>query len=129
MGIFDKRINYKPFEYPEVLDFIDNINRTFWVHSEVDFTADTQDFHSLLNEKEKQAIKKSLLAIAQIEVAVKSFWGNLYNHMPKPEFNGLGSTLPNVNSVTLKLIHDYCLYLATMMILSTSLKFLQSKKG
>src|SRR5690606_37401857 len=27
-----------------------------------------------------------------IEVAVKSFWGNLYNHLPKPEFNGLGST-------------------------------------
>lgn len=92
MGIFDKRVNYKPFEYPEVLDFIDNINRTFWVHSEVDFTADTQDFHSHLSEKEKQAIKKSLLAIAQIEVSVKSFWGNLYTHLPKPEFNGLGST-------------------------------------
>lgn len=92
MGIFDKRTNYKPFEYPEVMDFIENINRTFWVHSEVDFTADTQDFHSHLEEKEKQAIKKSLLAIAQIEVSVKSFWGNLYQHMPKPEFNGLGST-------------------------------------
>ncbi|HLW39463.1 MAG TPA: ribonucleotide-diphosphate reductase subunit beta [Brumimicrobium sp.] len=92
MGIFDKRVNYKPFEYPEVLDFIDNINRTFWVHSEVDFTADTQDFHSHLSENEKQAIKKSLLAIAQIEVSVKSFWGNLYTHLPKPEFNGLGST-------------------------------------
>ena len=38
------------------------------------------------------AIKKSLLAIAQIEVSVKTFWGNLYQHMPKPEFNGLGST-------------------------------------
>src|SRR5690554_7540796 len=35
---------------------------------------------------------KSLLAIAQIEVSVKSFWGNLYTHLPKPEFNGLGST-------------------------------------
>ncbi|RFC55331.1 ribonucleotide-diphosphate reductase subunit beta [Brumimicrobium aurantiacum] len=92
MGIFDKRINYKPFEYPQVMDFIENINRTYWVHSEVDFTADTQDFHSHLNENEKQAIKKSLLAIAQIEVAVKSFWGNLYQHMPKPELNGLGST-------------------------------------
>jgi ribonucleoside-diphosphate reductase beta chain len=23
---------------------------------------------------------------------VKSFWGNLYQHLPKPEFNGLGST-------------------------------------
>jgi len=32
------------------------------------------------------------LAIAQIEVSVKSFWGNLYNHLPKPELNGLGAT-------------------------------------
>ncbi len=92
MGIFDKRINYKPFEYPEVLDFTNSLNRTFWVHSEVDFTADVQDFHSHLSHQEKEAIKKSLLAIAQIEVSVKSFWGNLYHHLPKPEFNGLGST-------------------------------------
>lgn len=92
MSIFDKRINYKPFEYPEVLEFTDSINRTFWVHSEVDFTADIQDFHTHLHENEKQAIKRSLLAIAQVEVAVKSFWGNLYHHLPKPELNGLGST-------------------------------------
>lgn len=92
MSIFNKRINYKPFEYPEVLKFTDLINKSFWVHSELDFTADIQDFHSHLNEQEKNAIKKSLLAIAQIEVAVKSFWGNLYNHLPKPELNGLGST-------------------------------------
>src|SRR5690554_6267086 len=92
MGIFDKRVNYKPFEYPEVLQFTEAINKSFWVHSEVDFTADTQDFHSHLNSAERTAIKNSLLAIAQVEVAVKSFWGNLYNHFPKPEFNGLGST-------------------------------------
>ncbi len=92
MGIFDKRINYKPFEYPEVLTFTNALNKSFWVHSEVDFTADTQDFHSHLNSQERNAIKNSLLAIAQIEVAVKSFWGNLYTHMPKPELNGLGST-------------------------------------
>lgn len=92
MSIFDKRVNYKPFEYPEVLTFTDAINKSFWVHSEVDFTADTQDFHSHLSDAERNAIKNSLLAIAQIEVAVKSFWGNLYNHLPKPELNGLGST-------------------------------------
>lgn len=92
MSIFDKRINYKPFEYPEVLQFTEAINKSYWVHSEVDFTADTQDFHSHLNPAEKTAIKHSLLAIAQIEVAVKSFWGNIYEHFPKPEFNGLGST-------------------------------------
>ena len=92
MSIFDKRLNYKPFEYPGVLDFTDAINRSFWVHSEVDFTADVQDFHSYLSKEEKDVVKKSLLAIAQIEVAVKSFWGDLYKHLPKPEFNGLGST-------------------------------------
>ncbi|MBY0537109.1 MAG: ribonucleotide-diphosphate reductase subunit beta [Chitinophagaceae bacterium] len=92
MGLFDKRINYKPFEYPEVLKFTEAINKSFWVHSEVDFTADTQDFHSHLNHAEKTAIKNSLLTIAQIEVSVKSFWGNLYHHFPKPELNGLGTT-------------------------------------
>ncbi len=92
MSIFDKRVNYKPFEYPEVLQFTEAINKSFWVHSEVDFTADVQDFHAHLTHHEKEVIKKSLLAIAQIEVAVKSFWGNLYQHFPKPEFNGLGST-------------------------------------
>lgn len=92
MGLFDKRIAYKPFEYPEILQFTEAINKSFWVHSEVDFTADTQDFHSHLSPAEQNAIRKSLLAIAQVEVAVKSFWGNLYQHFPKPEMNGLGAT-------------------------------------
>lgn len=92
MGLFDKRVAYKPFEYPEILKFTQAINTSFWVHSEVDFTADTQDFHSSLNEAEQHAIRNSLLSIAQIEVAVKSFWGNLYHHFPKPELNGLGAT-------------------------------------
>lgn len=92
MGIFDKRVQYKPFEYPEVLQFTAALNKSFWVHSEVDFTADTQDFHSHLSDAEQNAVKNSLLSIAQIEVAVKSFWGNLYHHFPKPEMNGLGAT-------------------------------------
>jgi len=93
MGIFDKRINYKPFEYPEVLQFVEAINKSFWVHSEVDFTADIQDFKIKLNEVEKEVLKRSLLSISQVEVGVKTFWGNLYTYFPKPEFNGLGVTL------------------------------------
>lgn len=93
MNIFEPRTNYKPFEYPGVLQFIDAINKSFWVHSEVDFTADVQDFHSSLTHKEREVIKRSLLSIAQIEVSVKAFWGDLYKYLPKPEFNGLGSTL------------------------------------
>jgi ribonucleoside-diphosphate reductase beta chain len=47
------------------------------------------------------------LAIAQIEVSVKTFWGNLYNHLPKPEFNGWERLLQNANSVIRKHIPDF----------------------
>ena len=53
MSIFSKRLNYKPFEYPKILEFTDAINKSFWVHSEVDFTADIQDFHTYLSASEK----------------------------------------------------------------------------
>lgn len=92
MSIFTPRIPYKPFEYPEVMQFVEAINRTYWVHSEVDFTADVQDFHTKLSPQQKQTVKRSLLAIAQVEVSVKTFWGDLHQRFPKPEFNGLGST-------------------------------------
>jgi len=92
MGIFDKRVGYKPFEYPEILQFTEAINKSYWVHSEVDFTADVQDFVSNLSDSEKEVVKRSLLGIAQVEVGVKTFWGDIYRHFPKPEINGLGAT-------------------------------------
>lgn len=90
--IFKKRLGYKPFEYPEVILFTDAINQTFWTHTEVDFTADVQDFKTNLQPNEQEAVKRALLAISQIEVNVKTFWGKLYDHLPKSEFNGLGAT-------------------------------------
>lgn len=92
MGIFDKRINYKPFEYPEVLQFTDAIQKAYWVHNEVDFTADVQDYHSHLDAIQQEIHKRSIIAIAQTEVVVKPFWGDLHRIFPKPELNGLGVT-------------------------------------
>ena len=92
MGIFDKRTSYKPFEYPGVLQFTEAMNRSFWVHSEIEFTADVQDFKAHLSATEREVVKRSLLGIAQVEVGVKLFWGDLYKHFPKPEFNGLAAS-------------------------------------
>ena len=90
MGIFDKREAYKPFEYPEVTRFTEAMSKSYWVHSEVEFTADVQDYKVNLTDVEREALKRSLLGIAQIEVSVKTFWGDLYKMFPKPEFNNLG---------------------------------------
>jgi ribonucleoside-diphosphate reductase beta chain len=45
-----------------------------------------------LTDLEQSAIKNTMLAISQIEIAVKSFWGDLYHRMPKPEIGAVGST-------------------------------------
>jgi len=92
MSIFDKRTAFKPFEYPDVIKFVDAINHSYWLHSEWNFISDIQDFNTKLSEKEKNAIKNALLAISQIEVSVKSFWGKLHDTLPKPEFNAVGAT-------------------------------------
>jgi len=90
--IFKKRINLKPYEYPELYEYVDAIRHSYWIHTEFNFTSDINDFHVNISEAERSVIKKSMLAIAQIEVAVKTFWGNLYNKMPKPEIGAVGAT-------------------------------------
>ena len=90
--IFSKRVNLKPYEYPELYEYVSAIRHSYWVHTEFNFVKDIQDFKVEVSEKEKSAIKNSMLAIAQIEVAVKSFWGDIYKKMPKPEIGAVGAT-------------------------------------
>jgi ribonucleoside-diphosphate reductase beta chain len=92
MSIFRKRKQIKPYEYPEVMEYVDAINDSFWLHKEWNFISDIQDFQVKLKPHEKNAIKNTLLAIAQIEVSVKTFWGKLGDHFPKPEFHSVGFT-------------------------------------
>ena len=91
-NIFEKRINLKPYEYPQLYEYVPAIRHSYWIHTEFNFTSDIQDFKSRLSETEKNAIKNTMLAISQIEVAVKSFWGDLYHRMPKPEIGSVGAT-------------------------------------
>ena len=91
-NIFEKRINLKPYEYPQLYEYVPAIRHSYWIHTEFNFTSDIQDFKSRLSDVEKNAIKNTMLAISQIEVAVKSFWGDLYHRMPKPEIGSVGAT-------------------------------------
>tara|TARA_Y100001934_G_C12293281_1_gene746008 strand:- start:699 stop:1610 length:912 start_codon:yes stop_codon:yes gene_type:complete len=68
------------------------IRHSYWIHTEFNFTSDIQDFKAGLSDVERSAIKNTMLAISQIEVAVKSFWGDIYHKMPKPEIGSVGAT-------------------------------------
>ncbi|MCH3881268.1 MULTISPECIES: ribonucleotide-diphosphate reductase subunit beta [Tenacibaculum] len=91
-NIFEKRINLKPYEYPALNEYVDAIRHSYWIHTEFNYTSDIQDFKTSLTEVEKNAIKNTMLAISQIEVAVKTFWGDIYKKMPKPEIGSVGAT-------------------------------------
>ncbi len=91
-NIFEKRINLKPYEYPQLYEYVPAIRHSYWIHTEFNFTSDIQDFKTGLNEVERSALKNAMLAISQIEVAVKSFWGDIYHKMPKPEIGSVGAT-------------------------------------
>ena len=90
--IFKKRTNLKPYEYPNLAEYVDAIRHSYWVHTEFNFTSDIQDFKVNLSQKEQTAVKRAMLAISQIEIAVKTFWGDIYKKMPKPEIGNVGAT-------------------------------------
>ncbi len=90
--IFERRISLKPYEYPQLYEYVPAIRHSYWIHTEFNFTSDIQDFKTRLNDVERSAIKNTMLAISQIEVAVKNFWGDLHQRMPKPEIGAVGST-------------------------------------
>jgi len=91
-NIFIKRTNLKPYEYPNLVEYVDAIRHSYWVHTEFNFTSDIQDFKVHLNEKEQTAVQRAMLAISQIEIAVKTFWGDIYKKLPKPEIGSVGAT-------------------------------------
>ncbi|MAS52649.1 MAG: ribonucleotide reductase [Flavobacteriales bacterium] len=91
-NIFEKRVNLKPYQYPELYEYVPAIRHSYWIHTEFNFTSDIHDFKTRLNDSERNAIKNTMLAISQIEVAVKSFWGDIYHKIPKPEIGSVGAT-------------------------------------
>jgi ribonucleoside-diphosphate reductase beta chain len=92
MSIFNKRINILPYEYPELLSYKDAIRHSYWIDTEFNFTSDINDFKIKVTDSQREVIKRAMLAIAQIEVNVKTFWADMYKRMPITEIGDVGMT-------------------------------------
>ena len=75
MGLFDKRIAYKPFEYPEYYTegWLKQA-QAFWLHTEISMQSDIKDWNERLDKKEKNLVGNILLGFAQTECAVSDYW-------------------------------------------------------
>lgn len=91
-NIFRKRTNLKPYEYPQLIEYLEAIRHSYWVHTEFNYTSDIQDMKVRMTPQEAEIVKKAMLAISQIEVQVKTFWAKIGDKMPKPEVQAVGVT-------------------------------------
>ena len=75
MGLFDPRVEYKPFEYPEYYTegWLKQA-QAFWLHTEISMQGDIKDWNENLDEKEKNLVGNILLGFAQTECAVSDYW-------------------------------------------------------
>lgn len=92
MSIFNPRVNILPYQYPTLLKYKDAIRHSYWIDTEFNFTEDIMDFKVNISEQEREVIKRTMLAIAQIEVSVKTFWADMYKRMPITEIGDVGMT-------------------------------------
>lgn len=91
-SIFDKRVNILPYQYPSLLKYKDAIRHSYWIDTEYNFTTDINDFKVGITDSERSVIQRTMLAIAQIEVNVKTFWADMYKRMPITEIGDVGMT-------------------------------------
>ena len=75
MGLFDERIPYKPFEYPEYYTegWLKQA-QAFWLHTEIPMSGDVKDWNEKLTAPEKNLVGNILLGFAQTECAVSDYW-------------------------------------------------------
>ena len=75
MGLFDERIAYKPFEYPEYYNegWLKQA-QAFWLHTEIPMSGDVKDWNEKLTKQEKNLVGNILLGFAQTECAVSDYW-------------------------------------------------------
>ena len=99
LKIFDEQISRKPDLYPWAQKYIETMHSNFWTDKEFSFKSDVQQFKVNLTDQEREIIVRTLTAIGQIEVAVKTFWSKLGETLRHPGLLDLGLVMGNVEVI------------------------------
>lgn len=100
MGLLDPRVVLLPYEYTTAYDYWLKQQQAHWLHQEVPFSADVDDFNLRLSESEKQLVGQILKGFAVSETFIGDFW----SHGPgkwfkKPEIQMMSNTFASFESI------------------------------
>jgi len=110
MDIFEKRDVIQPYEYPQLLKYVNAIHESFWTPDHFTYDRDVNDFLNKISETERTILKRTMLAIGVVENKVKTFWARIDLRMPKTEIADVGHTFAG-NEVIHKMTYEKLLNL------------------
>ena len=92
--LFEERIAYKPFEYPEY--YTEGwlpMQQAHWLHTEISMQGDVKDWNEHLSPSEKNLVGNILLGFSQTECAVQDYWSTFVTRwFPKHEIKQMAVT-------------------------------------
>ena len=97
--IFDEQVSRKPDLYPWADKYCRAMWEGHWTDKEFNFSSDIQDYKVKLTEQEREIIIRTLSAIGQIEIAVKTFWAKLGDNLPHPSIRDMGYVMANIEVI------------------------------
>ena len=101
MGLFDERVAYKPFDYPEYYTegWLKQA-QAFWLHTEIPMSGDVKDWNEKLTKAEKNLVGNILLGFAQTECAVSDYWTQkVLSWFPKHEIKQMAMMLGSQETI------------------------------
>lgn len=100
MGLRDKRLAYKPFEYKWAYDAWFNQQLAHWMHHKINMQSDIRDWNENLDSKEKNVISNILKGFAQTELEVEDYWSTFVTRwFPVPEIRKMAIGFANSETI------------------------------
>jgi len=101
MGILNKRIVYKPFEFEEAYRYWELQQQSHWLHTEISMSSDIQDWKENITPIEKHLIGSILKGFVQAELVIgNDYWSKrVTKWFPKPEIQIMASAFASMETV------------------------------
>lgn len=132
--IYRPRVAYRPYEYPQLAKYVEAIQHSYWIFTHYNYNSDVQDIKINMPPQQAETALRCILAISQIEVAVKRFWANIGLMFPKPELEEVAAVFSDsevrhsqayANLLNLMHLNDRFATLQEVHAINNRIKFLQ----
>lgn len=99
--LFETRLQYKPFEYPQAYAYWERQQQSHWLKSEFPIERDISDWKSgRLTDSEKHLIQHILKMFTQAEVIIEDYWARMVSKwFKKPEIQAMAHVFASFETI------------------------------